>query len=107
MRHIFLAILFGIFCGFVSVFGIDIYIRTGTFWGFVPIILGFLVAFNFTMTATIPFGFIRTRNSPFVKNSHALSGWVVVTGGTIRVLGFGRKGGVGVMGPSDGSELRT
>ncbi len=79
MRHIFLAVLFGIFCGLVSIVGIDIYMRTGYLWGLIVTTLGFVLAFNFTMTATIPIGFIRTCNSPFVKNSHVLLGWAVVT----------------------------
>ena len=77
--HVFFAVFFGIFCGIFSIFGIDIYMRTGTLWGLVVLTLGFLGAFNFTMTVSIPVGFIRTRNSPFVKNSHALLGWAVVT----------------------------
>lgn len=79
MRHVILAVFFGIFCGFVSFIGIDMFMRTGTLWGLVVLTLGFLAAFNFTMTATIPLGFIRTRNSPFVTNSHVLMGWAVVT----------------------------
>ncbi len=79
MSHVILAVLFGIFCGVATVVGIDIYLSTGALWGLVVIAGGFLAAFNFTMTATIPFGFILTRNSPFVKNSHVLLGWSVLT----------------------------
>ncbi len=79
MRHVILAVLFGVFCGIVSVEGIDIYMRTDAFWGLVALLVSFLAAFNLTMTTTILLGFIPTRNSPFAKKSHVHLSWAVIT----------------------------
>ncbi len=78
MVHIIFAVLFGIVCGVFSMFGVNLYMRAGNLLGFALFVLGFILAFKFTMTATIPIGFIQTRNSPFVKNAHVLLGWTIV-----------------------------
>lgn len=75
-----LAAIWGIFSGSIST------MRTGYFSGLIATTLCFVVGFKFTMTATIPFGFIRTHDSPFVKNSLVLLEWSVVTLIGIRLI---------------------